>query len=456
MIDLKKRTAIAVTLLLSMFMAACSVYDDEPKRPVIPEGAVTGTKVSIEEAEKTLISFLNEEPMTRSGKARTIASKFSLGGVLTKADGEEEEEPLVHVFNFENDEGFAILSGDRRTSPILCVIDEGSLTEDAVVDDPGFAMMLSELDTYYRLKTGLPVTDSLGNVHRVKLPDPGMTDIDTSGFVYYGDWENYSSAGTIIDCEWDQNGPFNGHCPMDYGDTTLVGCVPIAVAQIMYYWGKNVYYNGEYWDWSKMRRIKNYQSSEDLIEEWLLVKRFLRVLGTPDNLEANYGFDKTGASIDNVARTFENFSYVSGGSYEDYDYDKLVKQIVYGPALGSGHCIKEVTKEKLLGVTIKTHIHYKEGHSWVFDKTLTRRRNVTIIENNVETNKTEYQRLVHINMGWGNENRSKVNRSIYSNGYYLYSRFDANVPLVTRGTETFGSSYFFQYDLKMNCGIRAY
>lgn len=54
MIDLRKRIAIAVTLLLSMLMAACSVYDDEPKRPVIPEGAVTGTKVSIEEAEKDL------------------------------------------------------------------------------------------------------------------------------------------------------------------------------------------------------------------------------------------------------------------------------------------------------------------------------------------------------------------------------------------------------------------
>ena len=102
MINPRKRTAIAVTLLLSMFLAACSVYDSEPKRPLLPEGAVTGTVVSIEEAEKNLISFLNEEPMTRSGKTRTITSKFSLGGVVTKADGEEEEDlpgrSFIHPF----------------------------------------------------------------------------------------------------------------------------------------------------------------------------------------------------------------------------------------------------------------------------------------------------------------------------------------------------------------------
>ena len=454
MINLKKN-ASAVTLLLLMFVAACSVYDNEPNRPVLPEGAVTGTDVSIEEAEKNLISFLSGEPMTRSGKTRAIASKFSLGGIVTRADGETEEEPFVHVFNFDDNEGFAILSGDRRTSPILCVIDKGTLNEDTVVDDPGFAMMLSELDTYYRIKTGLPVTDIYGNRGIVVDPEPDISRCD--GY-YYGDWETSSSAGTIIDCEWDQHEPFNEHCITEDGEQAVVGCTAIAVAQIMYYWGKTLNYNGVYWDWSKMRRIKDYQSSEDLTEEWFLVKRLLRVFGTPDNLNANYGVDGTGASIDNVARTFKNFSYASGGSFEDYDYNKLEEQIAYGPAMGSGHCIKEVTKDKFLGVTVKTHVRYKEGHSWVFDRTLTRRRDVTIIENYVESHDVEYQRLVHINMGWGNEERSKLykNHKIYSNGYYLYTRFDATVPPVTRGTETSGTSYYFQYDLKMNCGIRVY
>lgn len=436
-----------------MFVAACSVYDNEPNRPVLPEGAVTGTDVSIEEAEKNLISFLSGEPMTRSGKTRAIASKFSLGGVVTRADGETEEEPFVHVFNFDDNEGFAILSGDRRTSPILCVIDKGTLNEDTVVDDPGFAMMLSELDTYYRIKTGLPVTDIYGNRGIVVDPDPDISRPDE--YYVYGEWETLADTGTILECEWDQNKPFNEHCVTDYGASAAVGCGPIAVAQIMYHWGKNVRYNDVYYDWSKMRKIKNYKASISLTEEWFLVKRLLRVLGTPDNLGASYGEDESGTSRLNLVRTFENFSYVSGGTLEDYDFSKLLDNLAYGPAIGTGSAIKIVTTTKKLGIFVTTHTKYSGSHCWVFDRAYSKRRAVTKYEKGAsEKTYYEYQNMVHMNLGQGSEGRTDT----YYNGYYISTRFDTRNGPVTRGTstDTLGVKKYYRYNLKMNCGIRAY
>ena len=63
---------------------------------------------------------------------------------------------------------------------------------------------------------------------------------------------------------------------------------------------------------------------------------------------------------------------------------------------------------------------------------------------------TYYQtrNLVHINWGWGG----------IDDGYYLSTRFNTNEgPVLTRSvtTTTYGTSGYYQYQLQMNCGIRA-
>lgn len=429
-------------LLSVICISACNLVNDDFYEPMTDQIDHT---VTIEEAEQTLLAFLSEDSaVTRSLGGREIVSRYPSGGPSTKSG--DEESPLVYVFNFSDSLGFAIMSGDDRLPPILCVTEKGSLEQGATIECSGFAMMLSEIETYCRLKMGLPVYDTDGNELNLMI-DTYEPDIDTASYVHnyvfeYGPWQNYSTIGTVIPCEWGQDSPFNGNCITSDGYTAKVGCASVAVAQIMYYWGKSVYYKNRYWDWTLMREVQNSKSAPTDPQCWTLVKQFLRVLGNTDDLDVSYGTDGSEADRYNVPRTFEHFGYASGGMIEDYDYSKVRSALISGrPVLGAGYSIKK--EEKVLGITVNTS--YSKGHEWVFDQILIRRRLVDKYELGYYLDSFyQTQDLVHINWGWAGD----------CNGYFLPTYFYAKDP-VTKSTTTYGKEKYYQFDLQMNCGIVA-
>ena len=115
----------------------------------------------------------------------------------------------------------------------------------------------------------------------------------------------------------------------------------------------------------------------------------------------------------------------------------------YGPALGHGHAKKTITS--IFGITISTS--YSEGHSWVFDEIRINRRIVyRYIEDWLDYTYYQYQPLIHINWGWGGS----------CDGYFNTNCFNANNPVTRSDTTTYGTDDYYQYNLGMNCGIRAY
>ena len=254
------------------------------------DNVFTTTSVSIDEAELELLSFLKaSENYTKGGCSRTIESRFSAGGSMTKGN-DTTDSPLVHIFNFADNKGYAIMAGDRRVSPILCIMDSGSLTPESTIDNPQMLLALSELDTYYRLKTGMPVIDSEGN--KIIIPTEeekhgigaGGTKSGDSEYTYvYGVWGPYLTVGQKLSCTWEQHYPFNANCTTIDGRPAYAGCGPIAVAQIMYHHGKCVTYKDTYWDWPVMRYVYNRNSSPSNPNAWDLVKRLIALLGSSPN-----------------------------------------------------------------------------------------------------------------------------------------------------------------------------
>lgn len=429
-----------------------------------PDDAVTSSVLSIDDAEREVLSFIQMiDPLTRSGEPiRKIANRYSIGGFgITKADRDIEDAPFLHVFNFEDENGYAIVSGDRRVSPILCITDSGSLFENKVIDNPGLLIALTEIDTYYRLMTGLPVTDSEGNVVeasqyiqelRVDPSRPLLPYPDEPGHSYvYGDWEDYTTVGSVLPCKWNQTSPFNGNCTTKDGSPAYVGCVAVAVGQVMYHWKKNTTYKGTYWDWTKMKQIVDRYSVPTYSDAWSLVKKLLYTLGLSENLDMSYGAvsdgEGSGAPVSNVRRTFEHFGYTSGGSFQNYDISTLKTNLAYGPAVGVGYAFKTVKTYEILGFKVGQKTTYSEGHAWVYDQVLVQRRQVKEYNNGFLSNTYyETRNLVHVNWGWGG----------IDDGYYIYSRFDTNSgPVLTKSSTTTGISGYYQYELEMNCGIRA-
>ena len=108
--------------------------------------------ISIDEAENVLLDVMNQigNMKTKSGNvaARTIANKYSVN--LSAGTKAVSTEVPIHIFNFENESGFAIMSGDKRIPPLLAYTFEGNMKEGEHIDDPGLALYISKLNAYCR------------------------------------------------------------------------------------------------------------------------------------------------------------------------------------------------------------------------------------------------------------------------------------------------------------------
>lgn len=427
-----------------------NIDNDFPSTFVTPE-------MALEEVE----NFLKEVSIeSRAYAGKTISNIYASRNIESTRSGDVQDiEPFVYVVNFDNNQGYALVSGDTRMQPILAVLDSGSLPQGTVIDDPNVIMMLSDIETDYRMALGLPVEDIDGNVvtpigtaedGSYIYPDTEMENVEqtrSSNTTYeYSEWEDYLYRGTQIGCEWGQGSlPFNLYTFASDGQRALAGCVATAVAQIMYYWAHNYTYDGYYFDWSEMSKPEALCDNTSL--GYQMIAELMYKLGLPENLNMSYGADISSASHSNVSRTFKNFGYTSGGSMESYNLDEIYNIVVSRPIYVSGCAIKKVTKKTILGITIDTTTSYQEGHAWVIDQVLVRERNkYTYIDGVLQPGSVkEYEKLVHCNFGWNGQD----------NGFYYSKKFDTNVGPVTRKTTTTksGTLYYFQYNLKMNTGI---
>lgn len=432
--------------------------------PRIDSESTQSTFVSQEDAVAALQQFLNEfEPVTKNGKTRTIKNVYSSLDCVKTKSSEESEEPLVYIMNFENDEGFAVVSGDTRVQPILVLTDEGNISPNDTITNPAIAAMLSIADTDYRMAVGLPIEDADGNILEpcgidsdgrfLYAPVGEVTDgVNLEGigkpitsYIAYTPWIEYARRGNQVGCYWGQSSkPYNQYTFTSDGHQSPAGCVPAAVAQIMFFWGHNFTMDGYYFDWDVMHKHTgnvSYTPAYDMIGELYLK------LGLPKNLDVTYAVGGSPAPNSNVPRTFVNCGFSSGGSIQDYNFDTIYNVISARPVYVTGLSIKEVTVDKFLGITVNTTTSYKRGHAWVIDQVMTREREKQkIVNGQCRSVKKEYEHLVHCNFGWGPSSK---------NGFYYSSEFNTNDGPVTKSstTTTYGERYYYQYLLQMNSDI---
>ncbi len=410
----------------------------------------TGFALTMQEAQQNLESFMKQLYVPSKGEhsGKTIVNGFLLHS-MTKA--ENESCPPVYVFNFAEDGGYAFVGGDSRLPTLLCLMDEGNMSEGEIVDEAGPNILLANIDTYCRMRLGLPVTDADGVVHSPDeygyKPSPDVKSPNHPIPIIIG------QHGSIVNCHWHQSSPFNLECFTPEGNQALVGCLPIAVGQIMYYWGKNCTYGGRYYDWQQMHNVIDSSSCPTDTAAWSGVQHLLAALGEPANLNASYGMNATGANMYNAPSTFENFGYYSGGAIESYDARDIASYVENGPVLMAGWSHRRIWIDDD-GNEIM-FLGYSHGHAWMLDY---------VLEVNEYVNGGSIPSLeiyCHCNWGWGG------NRD----GYFLTGVFDSNNPTLIRdvmfGTlsnipqETkssiteVGTSYYYQYNLLMDAGIEA-
>jgi hypothetical protein len=251
----------------------------------------------------------------------------------------DNNDNLMYVLNFKNG-GFIVYSSDKRARPIRAFSLQGEFN----IDTSDFN---SGLKDWYKFNIGVIEKLKKSNIEQsdemkiawkkqsiqnllnssAKLsqtaPDPDDTPLDPEDDSYCTDY--YKSVGPLIGTSWYQSGPFNNALSSSYNCSTNdpeppVGCVSIAIGQIMYYHKHPSSYN-----WSSMSKTTANSETQKLLKD----------IG--DAVNMHYDCDGSWAYTWKIDNAFtDHFSY-STAIKQDYTWSAVVEELNWGlPVLLSG------------------------------------------------------------------------------------------------------------------------
>ncbi|TDO83864.1 Spi protease inhibitor [Flavobacterium chryseum] len=280
-----------------------------------------------------------------------------------------EENPSMYIINYESD-GFVIVAGDNRISPILAYSDKNSFPTETTDLPEGLITWMKYMDQSLKgIRSEKKAQNAdlkkvwLSSNHVNMLYNSNSSRLSTktnkgrvpsyTDYTYEGDCNNgdartmvFYNVGPLTETQWGQGEGYNEFiiamgCSDRSNGRPLTGCVATAVAQVMKY---HEYPSG--YDWSQMY---NYQGTSE-------TSRLMRNLGFSNNLDMNYGCSSSSADRHNIGRTFSNMGYPST-NFGSYNYGTVKYEIAYGrPVI---LCGSEKAEFLIFGS--------KSGHCWVVD-----------------------------------------------------------------------------------------
>lgn len=441
---------ILIYILTLVFVAASVACHDKDDfaistEPDISEVAaielsdtVLSNVVTLDEARRELEIFLKDFPtLTKKGgkSTRTISGCFTLESEkksLKKSTGDTST-AKIHVFNFEDEGGFAIMSATRDLPALLAITDGGSIDTSKVIDNPGLVIFLTNLEA------------------KISLPGRYYPDIPIEKiWKEYGDSIKtfYKPNSGYCKVYWHQKDPYNRYCFTDSTNLpAYVGCVAVATAQLMSMFKYPEFYCHRPLNWDLILRN---DSADEL--SWLM-----RRLGDEKNLDMEYGaigVNGSCAYTSNIPRTLKNFGFYSGGVYGEYRDETVCAELKNGyPVIidGCSHLAAKACKQRKVFGLKCSETSTATGHTWLAHGLMVRSRIVCVYKQRYKTNfktlvsrKIETENYILCNMGWGCFADN-------TNGYYLSGIFDASgrgAPYNER--EHLSKSekdYYYQFDI---------
>ncbi len=404
--------------LLAALLAACSqapLSDALPEPPAPADPHKVPVAVALAELNSLLEAI--DGPETRSGGARRVASVEALGAsALARAtraghDAATAAEigDLVYIANFQNGEGYAILGADDRIESVIAVTERGSLTP---------AQLAAAANGQYDGVEAPPVVPEIGDYLIERIGGIHKYDSLASIFptyeVSYGPWEFADKKGPYCKMKWGQGYPYNYYAPLHNGVHCKVGCVAVALGQII----ATNYYNEYYPDnltpyplfiggWAvKWPAIFNdismydekeqtyYDKNSAITNEVVAIAAFLRGIGEEVNMD--YGLESSSAKYSKAEQFMKTL-------YKDVDYHTYSEKTC-------GR-VKEMVIDRGLPTFMRGQKSGGGGHAWVVDGAIVQRRLKTAVSG-PSKGSTSYESIqyYHCNYGWAG----------VCDGYYHY------------------------------------
>ena len=400
-----------IMLAAIAMMAACTTNEDEfDLSPEQPAKQSLSELRSFEEAlqiANNSISLLNNGEATRASSTRKINladCKAVMRNAATRSS-EGSNDTLMYVFNFEDNQGFAIVSASKSTEGLLAVTEKGYYDPEEGTNVENFNFFMEKARDY------------VAKAPKLRFPPDIPVIFERDSIVTI-----HAQKGPFITVNWGQEFPEGELCP-----NGLSGCVPTAIGQILSWWcyptSMDINYPGadisvQALNWSQ---IKAHQTGHELDSCQTQVTheaigRMMRELGemtlSTYSQTSPSGGPRTYSAMLHIPRTLKLLGY-NEIMDEPYNFDSLAVSHLnlFHPLLIFGAC--------------------PEGggsyhHTWVFDgyiKNITYCYHLIRVSANsnvwiIDSVTTTTQRLCHYNWGWYGD----------CNGYFSSGVFDTQEP----------------------------
>lgn len=279
------RFLISLLLLVVMFISnSCTdEISSEPNNNVTSPNMMQDFLVSETEAIKIAESTISQLK-TSTRALRVPISVQRIQNRNTRSNTESESKNLgYYIINYDNDNGFAIISADKRLNAVAAFSETGNCN----IQDTSF-------NTGFRDFIASALDADPSNNNQIFVPDTTRIPINDlhNPHVYITIKKEPLLSYQIRRIH--QKAPFNSKCKYINGVQCVVGCVPVACAQVMCLRRCPNYYN-----WNEMNLNIENESTYTLLKD----------LGNKNCLDVDYGTQSSSANSDHIIRTFYNNKY---------------------------------------------------------------------------------------------------------------------------------------------------
>ncbi len=280
------------------------------------------------------ISALEEASLTRScdtPKNRKIKSVTTvyLNEANTRSNSRETTSPFYFI-NYKDNQGFVIVSGDKRLQPIYAISDQGTLNIKDTLNNKGLALFMEGIKRDSQRASKKPtIFTSYKDVNCILYPQVAPLI-----------WAKAR--------EWGQLSPFNNYCFTQSGEQALVGCAPVACGLIMSYYSWPETINNESILWRPMKK-----GSTDL------AAKLFYILGKKQLLNTKYGTKASVSHIDSIRSTFKAMGYMTPNKFKLFSSNDI-KEIL-------DNALKGLQGNTGQGPVLIAGSTGSDAHIWVID-----------------------------------------------------------------------------------------
>ena len=286
--------------VLLVAIAACSKEDGA--EVIVPQPEQENSfRVSVGDALRSAEAILNSgDRTTRSVERKVKSTEIYVAKPATRSN--DDVEVSFYLINYEDNAGYALVSTDKRATPVYMYADEGNITTEAFEEVPPMAIFMEEAVANYEAEVASSGTDGPVDI----TPPPGidghMAIIDGIECYLHIDTTIVTKGPFCSATLWRQDEPYNFYCFQQ-----LVGCGSVAMGQIMAYYQYPSSYDGYTFNWEVMlSQSAHYLNTDTGLYD---IARLLKLIG--DTAGAVYEGDETSSSnsIEEAYYTFDVFGY---------------------------------------------------------------------------------------------------------------------------------------------------